>query len=83
MSISKKKQVKPVKVVNCNINPANCNVLSMMQFLRCLRNINNQNTAICRQVIRVDIEVEYFCDNIIYHHSTSVCIFNAQTLVWN
>ena len=58
---------------------------TMMQFVRCLRNINNQNTAICRQVIRVDIEVEYFCDNIIYHHSTLVCIFNAQNLVpvWN
>ena len=49
----------------------------MMQYVHCLRTINNQSTAICRQIIRVDIEVEYFCDNIIYqyHHRTAVCIF--------
>ena len=67
LSISKKKKrVKPVKVVNYNINAANCNVLTMMQYVHCLRNINNQSTAICRQIIRLDIAVEYFCDNIIY-----------------
>ena len=71
----KKKQVKPVKVVNCNINAANCKVLKMMQYVHCLRNINYQSTAICRQILPVDIEVEYFCDNIIYHHPTSVRIF--------
>ena len=70
-----KKQVKPIKVVNYNINTANCNVLTMIQYVLCLRNINNQRTTICRQIIRLDIEVEYFCDNNIYHHPTSVCIF--------
>ena len=30
LSISKKKQVKPVKVVNYNINAAKCNVLTMI-----------------------------------------------------
>ena len=80
MSISKKKkttkkQIKPVKVVNYNINAANCNVLTMMQYVHCLRSINNQSSAICKQILPVDIEVEYFCNNIIYHHSTSVCIF--------
>ena len=35
--------------------------------LHILRNAHNQSTAICRQNIRVDIEVEYFCDIIIYH----------------
>ena len=77
LSISKKKQkqVKPVKVVNYNINAANCYVLTMMQYVHCLRIINNQSIAICRQIIRVGIGVEYFCDNIIYHHPTSVCIF--------
>ena len=39
----------------------------MMEYVHFLRNINNQSTAICRQIIRVDIEVEYLCDNIIYH----------------
>ena len=47
-----------VKVVNYNINAANCNVLSMMQYVHCLRNLRNQSTAICRQIIRVNIEVE-------------------------
>ena len=79
MSISKKtkqnKQVKPVKVVNYNINAATCNVFATMQYVRCLRNINNQITAIRRQKIQVDIKVEYFCGNFIYHHPTSVCIF--------
>ena len=37
----------------------------MMQYVHCLRNVHNQNTAICRQIICVDNEVEYFCDNIL------------------
>ena len=92
MSISKKKkiQVKPVKVVNYNINAADCNVLTMMQYVRCLRNINNQSTAICRQIIHVDIEVEYYCNNMIYHHPTSAayvflqmqCSKSSMELVW-
>ena len=62
---------------------------NMMQYVHCLRNINNQSTAICRQILSVDIEVEYFCDNIIYHHPTSECIFlqkqctkSSMELVW-
>ena len=90
MSISKtKKQVKPVKVVKYNVNAANCNVLTIMQYVHCLRNINNQSTVICRQIIRVDIKVEYIFDNNIYHHPTSVCIFlqiqctkSSMELVW-
>ena len=89
LSISKKKKVNPIKVVNCNINAANCYVLTMIQYVHCLRNINNQSTAICRQIIRVDIEAKYFCDYIIYHHPTSVCIFlqiqytkPSMELVW-
>ena len=31
------------------------------------------NTVIC-----IDIEVEYFCDNIIYHYPTSVCIWYGR-----
>ena len=78
------KQVKPVKVVNYNVNAANCYVLSIMKYVHFLRNINYQSTSICRQIIRVDIEVEYLCDNIIYH-----CIFlqiqctkYSMELVW-
>ena len=41
-SKNKQKQVKLVKIVNYNINAANCNVLDMMQYLHCLRNINNR-----------------------------------------
>ena len=33
----------------------------MMQYIHRLRNIHNQTTAISRQIIPVDIEVEYFC----------------------
>ena len=65
-----KKQVKPVKVANYNINAANCNVLTIMQYIYCLRNINNQSTAIGRQIICVDIEVEYFCDNTVLFITT-------------
>ena len=54
----KTKQVKPVKVVNYNINAANCDVLTMMQYVHCLGDINSQSTAICQQIMRVDIEVE-------------------------
>ena len=43
----------------------NCNVLTMMQYVHCLRNVHNQSTAICRQLICADIEVEYFCDGIL------------------
>ena len=45
----------------------NCNVLAMMQYVHCLHNVHNQSrpTAICRQIIYADIEVEYFCDNIL------------------
>ena len=51
------------------------NLPRMMQFVHYLRNVYNQSTAICQQMICIDIEVEYFCDNIIYHYLTSVCIF--------
>ena len=40
----------------------NCNVLTMMQYVLCLRNDHNQSTVICRRIICVD-EVQYFCDN--------------------
>ena len=67
----------------------NCNVLTMIQYVHCLRNVHNQSTAIYRQIIRVDNEVEYFCDNIIYHYPISVCIFleiqctkSSMELVW-
>ena len=35
----------------------NCNVLTMMQYvgLHCLRNVHNQSTAICRQIVSADI----------------------------
>ena len=70
-----KKKVKPVNVVNYNINAANCDVISMMQYVHCLHNLRNQSTAICQQIIRVNIEVEYFSDNIIYHYQPSVYFF--------
>ena len=37
----------------------------MMQCVHCQRNKHNQSTAICLQIMRVDIELEYFCDSII------------------
>ena len=64
------KQVKPVIVINYNINAANCSVGYLpyyytIRILHCLHNLHNQSTAICQQIIRVDIEVKYFCDNAI------------------
>ena len=70
-----KKKVKPVKVVYYNINAAYCNVRSVMQYVPCLCNLPNQSTAVCQKIIRVNIEVEYLCDNIIYHYLTSVYFF--------
>ena len=46
-----------------------------MQYVHCLRHVHNQSTAICRQIICIDIEIEYFCDKIIYHYPTSVLFF--------
>ena len=43
--------------------------------IHCLLTKHNQSTAICGQIIREDIEVEYFCDNIIYYYPTSVNVF--------
>ena len=40
----------------------------MMQYVHCLRNVHNQSDAICGQILCVDIEGGYFCDNIIYHN---------------
>ena len=80
------KKVKPVKVVNYNINAENCEVISMMQYVHCLHNLLSQSTAICQQIIHVSIEVEYFNDNIIYHNPPSeyfFCKYNARNLVWN
>ena len=57
--VNLKKKVKPVKVVNYNINAANCYVLTMMEYVHCLRYIYNYCVAICRQIIFVDIEVKY------------------------
>ena len=68
------KKVKPVKVVNYNINAANCNVLNMVEFVHCLRNLHNQSTASCQQKICVNIEVKYFFDNIINHNPRTVYI---------
>ena len=64
----------------------NYNVPTMMQYVRCLRNVHYQSTAICRQIICVDIEVEYFCDNIIIttrNRYVFFCEYNARNLVWN
>ena len=73
------------------MHAANCNVLTMMQCVLCLRNKHNQRTMICPQIVCVDIEVEYFCDNIIYNSPTSVqyyvflylqCTKSSMELVW-
>ena len=37
-----KKQVKPVKVVSYNINAANCNLLTTMRYVQCLRNTQSK-----------------------------------------
>ena len=56
----------------------------MMQYVHCLRNKNNQSTAICRQVLPVDIEVEYFSDNI-YLPSPNIGVYfsvNTMHKIW-
>ena len=69
LSISKKK----TSHTSQDINAANCDALIMMQYIHRLRNVHYQTTATNnRQLIPVDIEVEYLCDNIICHYTTSV-----------
>ena len=80
-SQSQKKKVELVKVVNYNIDAANCDVISMMQYVpHGLHKLRNQSTAICQQIICVNIEVEYFSDKIIYHYPPSVYIFFVNTM---
>ena len=64
-------------------------ILTMTRYKQHLRNENTQPncTAVCRQTIPVDIEVEYFCNNIIRHYSTSVnikkkCMKSRMELAW-
>ena len=57
-----------------------CTVVTMMQCVHSLHNTRNQSKAICRQLIRIDIEVEYFCDNIIYNYLTSIYVFVVHTM---
>ena len=61
----------------------------MMQYVYCLCNVHYQSTAICRKIICVDIELEYFCGNIIIttrRRYVFFCEYNAQNssmeLVW-
>ena len=80
LSISKKKNksksnLSKSSTITSMLQIAMYEYFTMMQCVHCLRSINNQSTAIWRQILPVDIEVEYFCDNIIYHHPTSVRIF--------
>ena len=64
-----------------NINAANWNVLTMMQYIHRLPNIHNQTTANSRQIIPVDMKLNtYVCDNIICHYPTSVYIFSVNIL---
>ena len=58
-----------------NLITANGNVLIMTHCIHRLRNIHNLTTAISREITPVDIEDEYFCDNIICHYPASVHIF--------
>ena len=61
----------------------------MMQYVHCLHNINNQSTAICRQIIRIDIAAKYSVTILFItdrHQYAFYCKYNAQKssmeLVW-
>ena len=58
------------------------NVVTMMQYINHLHNEYTQpNYAICRQILTVDIEGEYFGDNVICHYPTSVQVcFSVTTM---
>ena len=58
----------------------NCNVLTMIQYVHCLRNVHNQSTAICRQITCADIEVEYLCDNILSLPDIGIMYFSVNTM---
>ena len=76
--ISKKKKL--VKAVSYSINAANCNALTLMQYVHCLRNIHNWGTTVCRQIVYV----EHFYENIIYHYPhIFFCKSPVRNLVWN
>ena len=78
----------------CNINAANCIVLLLTRYtvicaLFAQYTQPKQATTLCQQKIRVDIEVEYFCDIIIFitirhqYYTVLFCKYNARNLVWN
>ena len=54
----------------------------MMQYVHCLGSINNQTTAICRQILPVDIEVEYEAVTMLFittrYQYVFFCKYNAQ-----
>ena len=57
-----------------------------MHYVHCLCNVHNQSTAICRQILCVDIEVEYSVTMLFIttrHRYVFFCKYNAQNLVWN
>ena len=52
-----------------------------MKCVHCVLNKHNQSPAICRQIIRVDIEEEYICDNIIYHYPDIRKCFSVNAML--
>ena len=73
-------KIKPVKPVDFATSMQQITLyLQDVKRTLCLRNIHNQSIAICRQII-LDIEVEYFCDNTIYHYPTTVLYFSVNTM---
>ena len=55
----------------------NFDELTMMQYVYYLLYVHTKlpKPAICLQIIRIDIEVEYLCDNNIYHYPALACSF--------
>ena len=60
--------------LDCTYNDAICTL-----FAQCTQ-------PKCRQIISIDFEIEYFCDNIIIttrHRYVFFCKYNARNLEWN
>ena len=61
-----KKQVKPVKIVNSATNSTHYDAIGKLFAQYTQPKYRNLST----NIIRINIEVEYFCDNIIYNYCT-------------
>ena len=77
--MKKKSQICQIRLLS--ITAANCNVVTVMQYVHILPNTHNQNTAICQKIIRNTSERLLFITT--RHPFIFFYKYHARNLVWN